>query len=70
MRRDHEEALALVEKDMKRRNRVPKYVAAVLDTARRFFATVPRRGLPRIERSEVEKFIAARVATKQAQAAA
>ncbi len=48
VRRDHAEALALVERDMLRRNRVLKYVGAVLDTARAFFETVERCSLGKI----------------------
>lgn len=61
MRPEHARAFATAEIDLKRRNRATKYARAVLDTARRFLAMVPRRALAKLTRLDVERYLASRV---------
>jgi len=61
VRRDHKRALKAARADLERLQRAPSYVAAVLDTAERFFAHHLDRPLRGLERRDVVSYLAARV---------
>ncbi len=63
MRRDHRSAIALFETELERLQRAQKHRALLLETARGLLDLVPRRPLAEIVRGDVERYLAACVAS-------